>query len=136
MFGGCSLTFIPRYSPKGEILPDSRNPSASSDVFFITSHATQEKFQDLAVSNRVEAVFWIPSVGSQWRIRGHAIVLGRGDEEFTVAARKEMDRHLTKSDGDWTWEKEIRKIYDGLDARSRMGLEESVSQWSSLSDLY
>lgn len=112
-----------RYSKKSEIPEASRNPAAASDTFFITSHATQQKFQDVALSNQVETVFWIPAVGTQWRVRGHAVVLGGGDSE---AAQREMDRHLTKGEGEWTWEREVRKIYDGLDGRARAGFEEPV----------
>lgn len=71
-------------------------------------------------------MFWIPSVGTQWRIRGHAVVLG-GSGDSEVAARQEMERHLTKRDetSEWTWEKEIQKIYDGLDGKSRASFEVS-----------
>ncbi|KAI5850183.1 pyridoxamine 5'-phosphate oxidase-domain-containing protein [Morchella snyderi] len=106
------------YSKKSQIPEESRNPSAQSDVFFTVSNAQQTKFKDLAFSNQVEAVFWIPPVGTQWRIRGHVVVIG-GKGEAEVTGRKELDRHLTTSDPSWSWEKELQKIYDGLDAKSR-----------------
>ncbi|KAH8149755.1 uncharacterized protein LAJ45_06386 [Morchella importuna] len=112
------------YSKKSQIPEESRNPSARSDVFFITSNAQQTKFKDLAFSNQVEAVFWIAPAGTQWRIRGHAVVIG-GKGELEATGRKELHRHLTTSDPSWSWEKELQKIYDGLDAKSRESFGES-----------
>lgn len=42
---------------------------------------------------------------------------GKGELEAT--GRKELDRHLAISDPSWSWEKELQKIYDALDAKSR-----------------
>jgi hypothetical protein len=54
------------------------------------------------------------------------VIGGKG--ELEAAGRKELDRHLTTSDHNWSWEKELQKIYDGLDAKSResFGVSERV----------
>ncbi|KAL7275699.1 hypothetical protein RUND412_001341 [Rhizina undulata] len=103
------------YKSTTKIPSEGQNPPASSDVIFITSDARQNKFRDLEVSLSVEAAFWIPSVGAQWRIKGRGVSIG-GTGEQEMKTRTELEQHLTiEGDGaSWTWEKEIAKQYELL----------------------
>lgn len=62
--------------------------------------------------NEVEMVFWLKDVGSQWRIKGVAFVIGDSNGGSAEdRAREEIQRGLRvrSDDGreDWTWERQV-----------------------------
>ncbi|RPA90744.1 hypothetical protein L873DRAFT_385325 [Choiromyces venosus 120613-1] len=85
-------------------------PTTFSDSLFVGADSRQDKVQEVLASPAFEAVFWLPNVGSQWRIRGEAAVLG-GDD---AVAREKITQHLQPAEG-WTFEDEILKGFNTLD---------------------
>lgn len=74
----------------------------------------------------VEAMFWVPETGTQWRVRGHAWVLAHHDiadesdnsssssssSPGARAARDAISARMRRTgsgggEGDWSWEKEV-----------------------------
>ena len=66
----------------------------------------------------VEAAFWIKDVGTQWRIRGEAFVVGndidaKGEEASSGVrtVKSEVGRRMKRTDSgkeeDWSWGREL-----------------------------
>ncbi|KAI3398798.1 hypothetical protein diail_8489 [Diaporthe ilicicola] len=114
-----------------------RNPGAfESDCLTLTTDARMAKVPELFGSGPtspasassssssssggggpVEAMFWVPETGTQWRVRGHAWVLAHGDvgdaeSPGARAARDAISARMRRTgrgqeEGEWTWEKEV-----------------------------
>ncbi|KAL1846168.1 hypothetical protein Daus18300_014331 [Diaporthe australafricana] len=120
-----------------------RNPDVfESDCLTLTTDARMAKVPELFASGGgggggdktksssggggpVEAMFWVPETGTQWRVRGHAWVLAHDDISDTSdsspgakAARDAISARMrrTKKTGsgeeeekesEWSWEKEV-----------------------------
>ncbi|KAH8735547.1 hypothetical protein BGZ61DRAFT_440442 [Ilyonectria robusta] len=115
--------------------PAPLNPSAyESDLLAITNDARMQKTAELSESGTssassltpqtggggpVEAVFWAVPSRTQWRIRGHAYVLGPDiDSEAAEPVKTTIQHHmrLTGSDdaADWSWERELTAHFGNL----------------------
>lgn len=66
----------------------------------------------------VEAVFWVREVMNQWRVKGHAVVLGDpagGDME--ESSRREVSRFMRRlgsggdDEGAWSWERLVTTYF-------------------------
>ncbi|KAJ0117919.1 zn 2cys6 transcription factor [Diaporthe amygdali] len=115
-----------------------RNPDAfDSDCLTLTTDARMAKVPELFASGQqggggggggaasssggggpVEAMFWVPETGTQWRVRGHAWVLAHADVGDTAspgakAARDAISARMRRTGrdeaatGQWSWEKEV-----------------------------
>ncbi|KAI9928376.1 hypothetical protein ASPWEDRAFT_26548 [Aspergillus wentii DTO 134E9] len=96
------------------------NPGVyESDMITFTTDVRMEKVGQLSASgNVVEGVFWLKDVGSQWRVKGVAFVIGdAGGGEGEDEARREIQRGLRVKDGeegrvgDWGWEKQVTTYF-------------------------
>jgi pyridoxamine 5'-phosphate oxidase len=94
-----------------------------SDLLTFTTDKRMEKVGELASRDgeggKVELVFWVKEVISQWRIKGRAYVLGEGaeaDEGKRKQIRGWMRRVKDIDDGEdgWSWEREITAHFGGL----------------------
>ena len=107
------------YKPASEIPAAARNQSVVSDVLYVASDARSSKFDDLRVSQNVEAVIFFPALWSQYRIRGRAFPISTGAQGGDVEAlgRRLVESHLAKTDeaAQWEWEAELKKIYERQD---------------------
>lgn len=119
-----------------------RNPEVyESDLLTITTDARMEKVPELFGSAEstataadpqsrpagpVEAVFWMPKYMTQWRIRGHAVVIGPDIEsDAGKPARESLAARLRSNDdkGDaptsttsaaWSWARELTAHFGNL----------------------
>ncbi|KAI5463096.1 hypothetical protein BGZ63DRAFT_402437 [Mariannaea sp. PMI_226] len=109
------------------------NPSTyESDLLTITNDARMLKTRELFESatkaaseaqtgggGPIEAVFWVVPTRTQWRIRGHAYVLGPDvDSEAATPTRKVIQKHMRRTgNGDaagWDWNREITAHFGNL----------------------
>jgi pyridoxamine 5'-phosphate oxidase len=73
----------------------------------------------------VEAVFWMPEVMTQWRIRGSAVVVGPDiDSEGGGSARKALEARMRKTDDagssdQWSWGRELTAHFGNLSPMMR-----------------
>jgi len=82
-----------------------------------------EKVRELdsagAEGGKVEAVFWVKEVMTQWRVRGRAFVLGEGGEMEEAKRRQVrgwMRRTVGGDNGEdgWSWDREITAHFGNL----------------------
>lgn len=93
---------------------------------FATSagHAeSSEQVQGSGGGGAVEAVYWVKEVGTQWRIRGRAYVIGEdiegGDGESSgvrtvkseVGKRMRVASEGEGKEGEWSWGKELTGFF-------------------------
>jgi hypothetical protein len=125
-------------------LPDNpRNPAPlnpagafETDMPTITTDARMDKVPELlnssigdaekgeceeqASSGRggpIEAVFWMPKVRTQWRIRGHAYIIGPDiDTPAAAPVRTALQAHMRPgADADsWSWSQELTAHFGNL----------------------
>lgn len=113
-----------------------RNPDVyESDMVTITTDARMEKVPELfgsagtatsAAQSRpaglVEAVFWMPKPMAQWRIRGHAVVVGPDiEDDGGEPARGALTARMRGKTGDattassqWSWDRELTAHFGNL----------------------
>lgn len=121
-----------------------RNPDAyESDCLTLTTDARMAKVPELFGSGEtgdapvasssggggpVEAMFWVPATGTQWRLRGHAWVLSHADisgadtasSPGAKAAREAISKRMrstttiTSSGDGWSWEREVEAHFGNL----------------------
>lgn len=105
------------------------NPSIyESDLPTITTDARMDKIPELfrsapepqSQSGRggpIEAVFWMPKVMTQWRLRGHAYIIGPDiDTDDAAPVRAALNRYMrrTGKNGDWGWGRELTAQFGNL----------------------
>lgn len=132
--GATPTSFVPRarycihrgfwasLPPNSQNEAEKNPPIYESDLFTFTTDKRMEKVQDLESAGgeggKVEAVFWVKDVMTQWRIKGRAFVLGEGgeaEEGKRQQIRSWMRR--TKDDGEedgWSWDREITAHFGNL----------------------
>jgi hypothetical protein len=106
---------------------ESELPTCTTDVrmqkvedIFSSSKGRAEKASQMQGSGGggpVEAVWWIKEVGTQWRMRGEAFVVGPDIESGEVersgarTVKSEVGRRMRVvspgQEGEWSWEKEL-----------------------------
>lgn len=122
-----------------------RNPDAyESDCLTLTTDARMAKVPELFRSGEtgtspvasssggggpVEAMFWVPATGTQWRLRGHAWVLSHADiggsdtasSPGAKAARDAVSKRMrsttsanANSSEGWSWEREVEAHFGNL----------------------
>ncbi|KAI9167186.1 hypothetical protein HJFPF1_03311 [Paramyrothecium foliicola] len=138
---GSSLSFVPRartviYRGMWASLPVNPknnaelNPDAyESDLVSLTTDARMEKIPELFKSSDsdvslqsgrggpVEAVFWPAETQTQWRLRGHAYVIGPDiDAPEAAPIRAELEKHMrAKADASsWSWSRELTAQFGNL----------------------
>ncbi|VTO86275.1 unnamed protein product [Fusarium graminearum] len=103
-------------------------PLYESDLLTITTDARMEKVPELSPDGKnvpqtgggpVEAVFWVTETQTQWRMRGHAYLLGQDiDDPSASHVRGEIEQHMRKKSDDnsipWNWGKEITAHFGNL----------------------
>lgn len=113
-------------APLNERVYESELPTFVTDVrskkvgdLFVTSdgHATEgAQTRGSGGGGPVEAVFWIKDVMTQWRLKGHAFVVGNdieGDGEQSSGVRtvksevRARMRAVKEGSGHWSWAKEL-----------------------------
>ena len=113
-------------APMNERVYESELPTFTSDVrmekvpeLFASSagHGDSSQSQGSGGGGPVEAVFWVKDVGTQWRIKGEAYVVGediegKGEESSgarTVKSEIGGRMRVVKDDREkeWSWEKEL-----------------------------
>ena len=118
--------------------PAPLNPAGAfeTDLPTITTDARMEKVPELlhstagdaetgegeaqASSGRggpIEAVFWMPKVRTQWRIRGHAYVIGPDiDTPAAAPVRTALQAHMRPGTGadSWSWSRELTAHFGNL----------------------
>jgi pyridoxamine 5'-phosphate oxidase len=113
--------------------PAPLNPSAyESDLLTITNDARMQKTGELFGSapgdtsspqtgggGPIEAVFWVVPTRTQWRIRGHAYVLGPDvDAEGAAPVREAIQKYMRPTGGydirDWDWDRELTAHFGNL----------------------
>ena len=75
----------------------------------------------------VEAVFWISKVSTQWRVRGHAYVIGPDiDSEAAAPVRTSLQTHMRPISGEesgekkaWSWSRELTAHFGNLSPTMR-----------------
>lgn len=74
----------------------------------------EEQVQGSGGGGPVEAVWWVKEVGTQWRVRGEAFVVGEDIEEGGSSGvrtvRSEVGRRMRRVDegeGEWSWGREL-----------------------------
>ncbi|KPM43614.1 hypothetical protein AK830_g2959 [Neonectria ditissima] len=115
--------------------PAPLNPSVyESDLLTITNDARMQKTTELSHSaaedaaasktqsgggGPVEAVFWAEPSRTQWRVRGHAYVLGPDIDSEPAAPVKAAIKRYMRSKGsedsaDWDWSREVTAHFGNL----------------------
>lgn len=117
--------------------PARLNPSSAyeSDLLTITNDARTHKTGELLDSapggpagggassqtgrgGPIEAVFWIVPTRTQWRVRGHAYVLGPDVESAAAAPTREAILKYMRPTGgdteDWSWDRELTAHFGNL----------------------
>lgn len=122
-------------APKNPKLYDSDMPTFTTDVrmqkvgqIFATSagHASSDdQVQGSGGGGPLEAVWWIKDVGTQWRVRGEAFVVGEdiddtkegGGSSGVRTVRSEIGRRMRRVDegerkgeegeSEWSWGREL-----------------------------
>jgi pyridoxamine 5'-phosphate oxidase len=100
-----SITTDARMDKVSEILPDS--PSSSAH------HQAGESGR----GGPVEAVFWMPASKTQWRLRGHAFVIGRDiDGDAAGSVRAALGTHMRPGPAAdrWRWSKELTAHFGNM----------------------
>lgn len=102
------------------------NPATyESDLPVITTDARMDKVGELVGPSKggsspggpVEGVFWIPNAMTQWRLRGHAYILGPDiDSETAAGVREAVGKHMRRQGdhGDWSWSREVTAHFGNL----------------------
>ena len=73
----------------------------------------------------IEAVFWMPEVKTQWRIRGYAVVVGPDiDSDGGEPARRALEARMRKtgdagSSDQWSWGRELTAHFGNLSPMMR-----------------
>lgn len=118
-----------------------RNPSVfDSDLLTFTSDVRMQKIPSLFASGKgkgvpeqstgsggggpVESVFWIKDVGTQWRIRGDAWVIGpdidSSDDsgvrtvKSVLGPRMRVEEGMEEKKSEWSWERELAAHFGNL----------------------
>lgn len=131
--------------PRNERVYESDLLTLTTDVrmekthdFFASSHGHGEvsQSQGSGGGGPVEAVFWIKDVGTQWRFRGRAYVVGpdiegSGDESSGVRTVKtkvgERMRVVDESKkSDWSWQTELTHQFGNLSPGMRGSFKNPV----------
>ena len=105
------------------------NPDVyETDLLTITTDARMEKVSELFKSasgsvsqsgggGPVEATFWAVEAKTQWRLRGHAYVLGPDiDSDAAASVRTAVEEHM-RGNGDtssWSWGRELTAHFGNL----------------------
>lgn len=127
MLGGMDVN--PKNSAK--LNPDTWE----SDLLTLTTDDRMEKVPELlghsssgqnhqSQSGRggpVEAVFWVPKTKTQWRLRGHAYVIGPDiDTDAGAPVRKALEDQMRRiGDGPWSWGTELTAHFGNLSPTMR-----------------
>lgn len=109
---------------------DPRNPAELnpgvfvSDLLTITTDARMEKVPELlAGQGPFEAVFWMPQSRTQWRLRGHAFIVGPDiDSDAAAPVRDALRGHMRSRGGDeasWSWSRELTAHFGNLSPAMR-----------------
>ncbi len=123
-------------APKNDRIYESELPTFTTDVrmeklgeLFASSggHATTEgQTRGSGGGGPVEAVWWIKDVGSQWRIKGEAFVVGNdieGEGEQNSGVRtvksKVGARMRPVREGDWSWATELTAHFGNCSPATR-----------------
>ena len=122
--------------PPNDRNPAPRNPATyASDLPTITTDARMDKTADLFATSPthpttdlatvrgasggggpLEAVYWIPDAGAQWRVRGAGWIVAPdidGDGAGAVATRTAVGKYLRPAEGEtaagaeWSWAREL-----------------------------
>ncbi|KAF4446113.1 hypothetical protein F53441_10224 [Fusarium austroafricanum] len=104
-------------------------PLYESDLLTITTDVRMEKIAELSTDGKnvpqsggggpVEAVFWALETKTQWRLRGHAYLLGQDvDDPSASNVKQEIEKHMRLKNKDdsrsWSWGKEITAHFGNL----------------------
>lgn len=85
-----------------------------------TTDVRMEKVRDLEACNKMEGVFWVKEVMSQWRVAGRGVVVGEeGAEEEKkrevvwegVRVRPGMDGKGVGETGEWSWKRMVTSYF-------------------------
>lgn len=110
--------------------------AAASDLLTFTTDVRSGKVPDIlgpgqgdrrasGGGGRVEAVFWLEGVRTQWRIRGDAWVLGPdvgGEAEGAEAVRSALEGRMRGVGEGWGFEGEWEKQFAGMGRELKKGL--------------
>lgn len=117
-------------APVNEKVYESEMPTFTSDLrmlkvpeVFVSSPGHAEKLEQTQGSGGggpVEAVWWAKEAQKQWRMKGHAYVIGPDIEEDTEQSKSSSGVRTVKSElgermriindqgvGEWSWSKEL-----------------------------
>lgn len=113
-----------------------RNPASyETDLLAITTDARMEKVSEIfgdtkesdstsqsRVGGVVEGVFWSPKPMTQWRIRGHACIIGPDIESDAAApVRQALNGYMRRvgETDSWSWSKELTAHFGNLSPAMR-----------------
>ncbi|EQK97456.1 hypothetical protein G6O67_000090 [Ophiocordyceps sinensis] len=109
--------------------PAELNPDVyRTDLPTITTDARMNKTPELLASSTasagqsggggpVEALFWVPAVQTQWRLRGRAYVVGPDiDSDGAAPVRDALTPYMrgTGAGGPWSWSRELTGHFGNL----------------------
>ncbi|KIE01008.1 zn 2cys6 transcription factor, partial [Metarhizium majus ARSEF 297] len=134
----CAPQFVPRARTVvyrgmwASLTPNPKNPaqlnpaSYETDLPTITTDARMEKVSEIfsasnggdssGIGGAVEAVFWFPDSMTQWRLRGHACLLGPDIDSLEASSTREaLAPYMRKAgDAEWSWSRELTAQFGNL----------------------